>query len=401
MVRSRSVVQTIVVFLVVASAWAQEGTEEQATKEGASPSADESIPVKEDSFNPKDHTDWGSYYDPQNIFCGKYDCYSILGFDYEEFGSNRPSTKEITKRYRSLSRAWHPDKSKHKDAKERFVKIARAYEVLTDNQQRTEYDFMRYNQEAYFQKYGASVLWHYAPQSDASIIVIVLLMAINWFTWVAQKTRWQNVADRLVKAAVEDWSPSMGGSEESKLLREEALEILKEREAASDTREAITNTDKKSGKGKVKKAKVTGKEKKKQEQEALRPIVTELVNKIDDFGAGFHKPTWADLFFVKLAKFPYHFATGVVWQTKYAIRRLQKKELNDEERSVLTERAVGNVTWDLASEEEREAMIKRELWIMDNLVEWKDEQEFKKLSKAEQKYYNKMKKRGVSKDHME
>jgi DnaJ family protein C protein 25 len=281
-------------------------------------------------------------------------------------------------------------------------KIARAYEVLTKKQQRVEYDFMRYNQEAYFQKYGASVLWNYAPQSDASIIVVVLLLAINWFTWIAQKTRWQNVADRLAKAAVEDWSPSMGGSDESKQLRDEALAILKEKEVANGNNEASSTTaDKKAGKGKAKKVKVSGKEKKKLEQDALRPIVTELVNKIDDFGAGFHKPTWRDLFMVKLSKFPYHFVTGVAWQAKYSIRRLQKKELHAEERTVLTERAVGNVGWDLASDEERKEMVKRELWIMDNLIEWKDEQEFKKLSKADQKYYNKMKKRGISKEHTE
>ena len=28
-----------------------------------------------DTFDAKDHTDWGSYYDPKNIFCGKYGTY--------------------------------------------------------------------------------------------------------------------------------------------------------------------------------------------------------------------------------------------------------------------------------------------------------------------------------------
>jgi DnaJ domain len=74
-----------------------------------------------DTFNVKEHMDWGSYYDPKNIFCGKYDCYRILGFDYESFGAEKPDTKIITKRYRALSREWHPDKSKHRNAKERFV----------------------------------------------------------------------------------------------------------------------------------------------------------------------------------------------------------------------------------------------------------------------------------------
>jgi hypothetical protein len=38
-------------------------------------------------------------------------------------------------------------------------------------------------------------------------------------------------------------------------------------------------------------------------------------------------------------------------------------------------------------------MLDRELWVLDNLAEYKDEQEFKKLSKGEQKYYKKMMKK--------
>ena len=78
-------------------------------------------PEDNDTFDAKDHKDWGTYYDPKNIFCGQYDCYKILGFDYESYGREKPTTKTITKRYRALSRERHPDKSKHKDAKERFV----------------------------------------------------------------------------------------------------------------------------------------------------------------------------------------------------------------------------------------------------------------------------------------
>jgi hypothetical protein len=75
-----------------------------------------------DDFDVKSHFDWGTYYDPKSIFCGpKYDCYGILGFDYESFNNEKPTQKQITKRYRAISRHWHPDKSKHKDAKERFV----------------------------------------------------------------------------------------------------------------------------------------------------------------------------------------------------------------------------------------------------------------------------------------
>ena len=73
--------------------------------------------------------------------------------------------------------------------------------MLTDNEKRKEYDFMRYNQEAYFKKYGSSVLWTYAPKSDVTLIITVLLILVNAFSWFAQKTKWQNVANRLIKAA--------------------------------------------------------------------------------------------------------------------------------------------------------------------------------------------------------
>ena len=129
------------------------------------------------------------------------------------------------------------------------------------------------------------------------------------------------------------------------------------------------------------------------EQEALLPIVTEFVNEIDDFGGGFHKPTYNDLLIVTMAKFPINFGKAVVWEIGYWIRRLQKLELNDDERAVLTERSVG-ITWAVSSEEEQQAMMKRELWIKDNLIVWKEEQELKKLSVTEQKMYNKMKKKG-------
>jgi DnaJ family protein C protein 25 len=107
----------------------EEKSPDAAAETSTSPDAAETTTTTEEvketkphiPFSAQDHTDWGNYYDPQNVFCGKYDCYKILGFDYENFGSVKPDTKVITKRYRSLSREWHPDKSKHKDAKERFV----------------------------------------------------------------------------------------------------------------------------------------------------------------------------------------------------------------------------------------------------------------------------------------
>ena len=329
------------------------------------------VDEEDDNFDPNNR-DWGSYYDPQNIFCGKFDCYKILGFDYESFGKNHPDTRKITKRFRKLSRAWHPDKSKHSDAKERFVKISRAYEVLTNHETRKEYDFLRYNQEAYFQKYGTSVLFSYAPKSDVTFVLILILIIANVISWYSQKHKWQRIAHLLIKAAVEDWSPAQGGTDESRRLREEALEIFKEQEqqaSAMNGEEANnTATPSKSSKKKGTK-KISSKEKKKLDQIGLEPIVKDLVYEIDDFGGGFHKPTWKDLFIVTLVRAPYDLALGLIWYAGYTINRLQGKELTEEERHVLTKRAVGPVVWDTATEEDQKDMVKRELWVTANMAE--------------------------------
>jgi len=50
------------------------------------------------------------------------------------------SDQDIRYAYKKLSKKWHPDKNKEENAKDRFVEIAHAYEVLSDPQKRAIYD---------------------------------------------------------------------------------------------------------------------------------------------------------------------------------------------------------------------------------------------------------------------
>ena len=104
----------------VAASTEEAGSAESSGSSDSSPHSD--LPPKETRRSASDNKDdWGSFYDPNNVFCGKFDCYKILGFDHETWGSDPPSLKAITKSYRNLSRMWHPDKNKAKGARERFV----------------------------------------------------------------------------------------------------------------------------------------------------------------------------------------------------------------------------------------------------------------------------------------
>ncbi|RDU64821.1 DnaJ C-terminal domain-containing protein [Helicobacter sp. MIT 14-3879] len=60
--------------------------------------------------------------------------YSTLGV------SQNASSEEIKKAYRKLARQYHPDVNKQKDAEEKFKEINAAYEILSDEKKRAQYD---------------------------------------------------------------------------------------------------------------------------------------------------------------------------------------------------------------------------------------------------------------------
>ena len=50
------------------------------------------------------------------------------------------SQKDIKKAYKKLAIQWHPDKNDAPEAEEKFMEIADAYQILTDDDRRREWE---------------------------------------------------------------------------------------------------------------------------------------------------------------------------------------------------------------------------------------------------------------------
>ncbi|XP_047981352.1 dnaJ protein ERDJ3A isoform X2 [Salvia hispanica] len=64
----------------------------------------------------------------------KNDPYKVLGVD------RNASNREIQKAFHKLSLQYHPDKNKNKGAQEKFAEINNAYDILSDEEKRKNYD---------------------------------------------------------------------------------------------------------------------------------------------------------------------------------------------------------------------------------------------------------------------
>ncbi|CAG4929031.1 unnamed protein product [Colias eurytheme] len=275
----------------------------------------------------------------EGIYCGKENCYEVLGV-------TREATKnEIGKSYRQLARKVHPDlhrgEEAKKEAEEKFKQIATAYEILRDDEARSDYDYMLDNPQEYYAHYYRYYRRRMAPKVDVRIVLAVTITIISVIQYYSAWSKY----DTAIKYF---------------------MTVPKYRNRAMDM--AKTEIKDSQGKGRNKKSKA---EQKEEQDRIVRRVIEENM----DIKGAYAKPEIKDILWIQLILLPYTVSYYIYWYLRWLWNfTILKKPYGDEEKLYLIRKnmQLGQHQFDALEDDEKQSFLDEELWIKENFVIWKE-----------------------------
>ncbi|KAK9880182.1 hypothetical protein WA026_010055 [Henosepilachna vigintioctopunctata] len=284
------------------------------------------------------------------IYCGTKNCYDILNVNREA------SKHEIGKNYRKLAKQYHPDLHKGHDAKqkaeEQFKIIATAYEILKDDESRTDYDYMLDHPDEYYAHYYRYYRRRVTPKVDVKIVIFVVITIISAFQYY---NGWQRY-DEAIKYF---------------------LSVPKYRSRAVDIaiQDGLLDSDKRS-KGKSKKSK-----------EEIEKVIKGIIEDKMDIKGAYAKPIITDLLWIQLLICPYTILKYIWWYASWIWRHnLLNQPYSEEEKLYIIRKymKIGKNQFDSQEDSKIQDYLDKELWIKENFDSWfKNEEENAKKLLAE------------------
>lgn len=275
----------------------------------------------------------------EGLYCGTLNCYDVLEL---ERGADAAA---IRKSYRRLAVQYHPDKYKAPDAREKFQLLSTAYEILKDEEERTNYDYMLDHPDMVYRHYYNYYRKRVAPKVDVRVVIAGAILVIS----VIQYLGWWHSYNRAIKAAL--LMPQ---------YRTRAKQIAEERRLLPLEKS---------------KTKKVPKEVVKNEEEAiLWSILEDNLNII----GGYSKPRIWDVLLFKILVSPYSLLLYLWWYGQWVWQfNIKKMEYGPEEKCYLTRRSLNlsQARWEALSAENRADLVSKELWVGDHLQSYKKEQE--------------------------
>jgi len=279
-----------------------------------------------------------------DLYCGDKNCYEVLGIEREATKS------EVGKSYRKLAGKNHPDRFRtpedKADAEKKFMQIASAYEVLKDDEQREEYNYMLDHPEEMYSNYYRYYRRRFAPKVDIRIVIAVTLSVISGIQYYSA---WSNYEDAIKYLA------------QVPKYRMQATQIAKDEGLLDKQRDKKANRFK-------------SKEEIKEEEEI---IIRKVVEDKMDIQGGYAKPKITDILWIQLVFLPWtlckwvHFYTRWLW--KFGIC---KEEYAEEEKLYVIRKNMNLSQGQFDSlNDEHEDFLAQELWVSENFKEWKQTKE--------------------------
>ncbi|XP_059052975.1 dnaJ homolog subfamily C member 25 homolog [Achroia grisella] len=290
----------------------------------------------------------------EGIYCGKVNCYDVLGV-------TREATKnEIAKNYRQLAKKHHPDLHRTEEAKklaeEKFKEIATAYEILRDDEERADYDYMLDNPQEYYAHYYRYYRRRMAPKVDVRIVISVIITLISIIQYYSAWSKYDTAIKYFMTVPK---------------YRNKALDIAKA--------EIKDQQGKKNKKSKA--------EQKEEQDRIIRRVIEENM----DIKGAYAKPEVVDILWVQLIILPYTIVYYIYWYLRWFWKfTILKQPYGEEEKMYLIRKymKLGKHQFNALDDEEKEEFLEEELWVKENFKVWKEikDEEAKKALAENNKY---------------
>lgn len=109
------------------------------------------------------------------------------------------TNNEIRLAYRRMAKKYHPDLHKSEEAKKEaannFTKIATAYEILRDEDQRRDYNYMLDNPDEMYRHYWYYYRRRYTPKVDVRIVLVITITVISGIQYWASMSKYNEALD--------------------------------------------------------------------------------------------------------------------------------------------------------------------------------------------------------------
>ncbi|XP_026318801.1 dnaJ homolog subfamily C member 25 homolog [Hyposmocoma kahamanoa] len=289
------------------------------------------------------------------IYCGKENCYEVLEV-------TRDAVKnEIARNYRRLAKKYHPDLHKgeeaKKEAEEQFKKIATAYEILRDEEERSDYDYMLDNPQEYYAHYYRYYRRRMAPKVDVRIVIAVTITIISLVQYYSAWSKYDTAIKYFMTVPK---------------YRNKALEIAK-----------VEIKDSQSRKG--------GRKSKTELKEEQDRIIRRVIEENMDIKGAYAKPEITDILWVQLIILPYTIACYIYWYLRWFWKfTIMNQPYGEEEKLYLIRKymKLGQHQFNALDETEKQEYLEEELWVKENYVVWKEikDEEAKKALADNNKY---------------